>query len=135
MGAVMAPAAANTITRNLKDFHRKPSDYDMIITGDLGVVGSKLLYDILEKEKIDITKNHMDCGVEIFDGDTQNTNSGGSGCGCSATVLSAAIIPKLLHKQWKRVLFVPTGALLSPVSSNEGQSIPGIAHAVVLESV
>ena len=135
MGAVMAPAAANTITRNLKDFHRRPSDYDKIITGDLGVVGSTLLKDLLTKEGIDISAEHLDCGVEIFDDNTQNTNSGGSGCGCSASFLSAVIIPKIQYGEWKRVLFVPTGALLSPVSSNEGQSIPSIAHAVVIESV
>lgn len=135
MGAVMAPAASNTITRNLKDFHRKPEDYDKIITGDLGIVGSQLLKDLLLKEKIDISKQHMDCGVEIFDDKTQKTNSGGSGCGCSAAFLSAVILPKLMIGEWKRILFVPTGALLSPVSSNEGQSIPSIAHAVVLESV
>ena len=135
MGAVMAPSASNTITRNLKDFHRQPSDYDKIITGDLGVVGSHLLLDLLNQEGIDISAQHMDCGVKIFDDTTQNTNSGGSGCGCSASFLSAAIIPKLQYGEWRRVLFVPTGALLSPVSSNEGQSIPSIAHGVVLEAV
>ena len=135
MGAVMAPAACNTITRNFNDFDRKPHDYDKIITGDLGQVGKQLLFDLLGNEGIDISAQHMDCGIEIFDGERQGTNSGGSGCGCSAAFLSAVILPKIASGEYKRILFVPTGALLSPVSSNEGQTIPGIAHAVVIEKV
>ncbi len=133
MGAVMAPAACNTITRNFNDFGRGPGDYDKIVTGDLGVVGRQLLFDLLAKEGIDISAQHMDCGIEIFDGDTQSTHAGGSGCGCSAAFLSAVLLPKIASGEYRRILFVPTGALLSPVSSNEGQSIPGIAHAVVIE--
>lgn len=133
MGACMAPAAADTIRQHLQDFGRKPEDYDKIITGDLGVVGQKLLFELLAKDGIDIKKQHMDCGMEIFDSEKQNTNAGGSGCGCAAVTLSAYILKKLEEGVWKRVLFLPTGALLSKTSFNEGQSIPGIAHAVVLE--
>lgn len=134
MGACMAPAACATIKQHLKDFNRNVEDYDKIITGDLGYVGSELLYRLLGEANIDITKKHMDCGIEIFDKDTQDTHSGGSGCGCAAVTLSAYILPKLRSGVWKRVLFAPTGALLSKVSFNEGQPVPGISHAVVLES-
>lgn len=133
MGACMAPAAADTIRQNLEDFGRTPGDYDRIITGDLGTVGQKLLFDLLSEKQIDITKQHMDCGIEIYDSERQDTNAGGSGCGCSAVVLSAYILKKIEEGVWKRVLFVPTGALLSKTSFNEGQTIPGIAHGVVLE--
>lgn len=135
MGACMAPAAADSIRQHMEDFGRTPEDYDKIITGDLGVVGQKLLFELLGEKGIDIKKQHMDCGIEIFDSTKQNTNAGGSGCGCSAVVLSAYILKKIEESVWKRVLFLPTGALLSKTSFNEGQSIPGIAHGVVLEKV
>ncbi|MCM1126348.1 MAG: stage V sporulation protein AD [Lachnospiraceae bacterium] len=133
MGACMAPAACDTIYRNLMDFGRLPSDYDKIITGDLGSVGQKVLWDMMREKGMDISKVHMDCGMEIYD-QSQDAHAGGSGCGCSAVVLSAYILKQLEEKKWKRVLFVPTGALLSKTSFNEGQSIPGIAHAVELVS-
>lgn len=133
MGACMAPAAADTIRQNLEDFGREPKDYDKIITGDLGEVGQSLLFDLLAEKQIDITRQHMDCGIEIYDGEKQHTDAGGSGCGCSAAVLSAYILKKIEEGIWKRVLFVPTGALLSKTSFNEGQTIPGVAHGVVLE--
>lgn len=133
MGAAMAPAACDTIYRNMEDFGRKPEDYDKIITGDLGTVGQEILFDLMKEKGFDISGVHMDCGIEIFDSESQNTNAGGSGCGCSAVTLSAYILPKLETGTWKRVLFVPTGALLSTVSFNEGQSVPGIAHGVVIE--
>lgn len=129
----MAPAAADTIKQHLADFGRAPREYDKIITGDLGTVGQKLLFDLLAESQINITKQHMDCGIEIYDSAKQDTNAGGSGCGCSAVMLSAYILKKIEEGIWKRVLFVPTGALLSKTSFNEGQTIPGIAHAVVLE--
>ncbi len=134
MGACMAPAAADTIAQHFHDFHRQPKDYDRIITGDLGTVGQTALIDLLLKKEIDISKQHMDCGIEIFNNQEQDTHAGGSGCGCSATVLSAYILKKLEEGLWKRVLFVPTGALLSKTSFNEGKSVPGIAHAIVLEA-
>lgn len=129
----MAPAAADTIKQNLEDFSRQPQDYDKIITGDLGIVGKELLFELLSEQGIDIAKQYMDCGIEIYDSEKQHTDAGGSGCGCSAVVLSAYILKKLEEGVWKRVLFVPTGALLSKTSYNEGQTIPGIAHGVVLE--
>ena len=133
MGACMAPAACDTIICNLDDFGRKENDYDRIITGDLGYVGQSILFDLTRKKGKDIKENHMDCGMAIFDQKTQNTNAGGSGCGCAATTLSAHILPKIESGEWKRVLFVPTGALMSTVSFNEGESVAGIAHAIVLE--
>lgn len=133
MGACMAPAACDTIIQNLKDFERKESDYDRIFTGDLGYVGQSILFDLMRKNGKDIKPNHSDCGMIIFDQVTQNTNAGGSGCGCAAVTLSSYILPKIESGEWKRVLFVPTGALMSTVSYNEGESVPGIAHGIVLE--
>ena len=135
MGACMAPAACDLIAANLRDFGRKPEDYDKIITGDLGLVGQRALIDLLREKNIDIEKRHVDCGIEIYDGNIQDVGSGGSGCGCSAVTLSAYILKMLEESVWKRVLFVPTGALLSKTSFNEGMTVPGIAHGIVLESV
>ncbi len=133
MGACMAPAAGDTICRNLEDFQLQPKDYDQIITGDLGYIGQHILLDLMKERGLDISDRHMDCGIEIYDKEKQDTHAGGSGCGCSAVVLASYILPKLESGEWKRVLFVPTGALLSKVSFNEGQTVPGIAHAVILE--
>ncbi len=133
MGACMAPAACDTILQNLQDFGRNESDYDRIITGDLGYVGQSILFDLIRKNGKDIKQNHMDCGMVIFDQQTQDTHAGGSGCGCAAVTLSSYILPKLEKGEWKRILFVPTGALMSTVSYNEGESVPGIAHGIVLE--
>ena len=133
MGAAMAPAAWNTICQNLEDFGVDVSYYDRIITGDLGAVGQKVLLDFMKSSGQELAGRHMDCGLEIYDRGGQDVHAGGSGCGCAAVTLCAKILPKLKRGEWKRVLFVPTGALLSTVSYNEGQSIPGIAHAVVLE--
>ena len=133
MGACMAPAACDTIIQNLEDFERKEEDYDRIITGDLGSVGQTILKDLLREQNIEPGDRHEDCGILIYDPNTQDTHAGGSGCGCSASVLASYILPKLRRGEWKRVLFLPTGALLSKVSFNEGQSIPGIAHGIVLE--
>lgn len=134
MGAAMAPAACELIVNHLSDFGRKASYYDRIVTGDLGSIGQKILIDLCRQKGVDISKNHEDCGMKMFDATNQNTGSGGSGCACSATVLSAYYLPKLRSGELKRILFVPTGALLSPVSFNEGESVPGIAHGVVLEA-
>ena len=133
MGACMAPAACDTIYRHLKDFGLKPEHYDRIVTGDLGVVGKEILLALLMEKGFDITKQHMDCGIEIFDAKRQKTDAGGSGCGCSAITLTEYLLKKISEGVFKRILFVPTGALLSTVSFNEGNSVPGIAHAVVLE--
>lgn len=133
MGAAMAPAAWNTIMQNFSDFGVDENYYDQIITGDLGEVGQKILLDFMKHEGHDLTQKHMDCGLEIYNKEEQDTHAGGSGCGCAAVTLCAHILPKLMDGTWKRVLFLPTGALLSTVSYNEGQSIPGIAHGVILE--
>lgn len=133
MGAAMAPAACDLIAHHFEDFQRKPEDYDKIITGDLGYVGRQILLDLLKEKGFDISGIYTDCGIEIFDKDTQGTDSGGSGCGCSAITMSAHFLPHIEKGVLKRVLFVPTGALLSTVSFNEGQNVPGIAHGVVLE--
>ena len=134
MGACMAPASASTLERHFIDFKSQPSDYDKIITGDLGSIGQKILIDLMREKGYDISAQHMDCGIEIFDAASQDTHSGGSGCGCSAVTLSAYILKQLEEQNWRRVLFMPTGALLSKTSFNEGKSVPGIAHALILES-
>lgn len=133
MGAAMAPAAVDTIDQHFQDFHRTPEDYDLIVTGDLGLIGRELLLDLLKQKGYDLTEKHFDCGIAIFDDIKQDTHSGGSGCGCSAVTLAGYLLPKLESGEFKRILFLPTGALLSTVSFNEGQSIPGICHGVVLE--
>ena len=133
MGACMAPAACDTICQNLVDFNRRPEDYDHIVTGDLGTVGQEILLELLRQKGYDISRQHLDCGIMIFDETTQDTGAGGSGCGCSAVVLTSYILPKIKNGEWKRILFVPTGALMSKVSFQEGQSVPGIAQAVVIE--
>ena len=133
MGACMAPAAMDTIVQNFEDFGRSEKDYDRIITGDLGYVGQSILFDLVRGKGYDIRKKHLDCGMTIYDQETQDTHAGGSGCGCAAVTLASFIIPKIEKGEWKRVLFVPTGALMSTVSFNEGASVPGIAHGIVLE--
>ncbi len=135
MGAAMAPAACDVIYNHLMDFERRPEDYDAIYTGDLGSVGQTILIDLMDKRGFDISKVHHDCGVEIYDAGTQDTHAGGSGCGCSAATLSAQILRRIREGEYSRVLFVPTGALLSAISFNEGKTVPGIAHAVVIERI
>ena len=135
MGACMAPAAASTLEQHFTDFAGQPEEYDKIITGDLGKVGQRVLIDLLRKQGYDISEQHMDCGLEIYDAASQDTHAGGSGCGCSAVTLSAYILKQLEEGNWKKVLFIPTGALLSKTSFNEGMSVPGIAHALVIETI
>lgn len=134
MGACMAPAAADSIYQNFMDFNVDVDYYDKIITGDLGYIGQKLLLELMKEKGFDITGKHTDCGIEIFDQEKQDTHAGGSGCGCAASTLCSYIFKKLKNGEWKRILFMPTGALLSTVSFNEGQSVPGIAHGVIIES-
>ena len=133
MGACMAPAAADVIAANLEDMQKDVTYYDCIITGDLGAVGKTILMDLLKEKGYDLTGRYTDCGLEIFDAESQDTKAGGSGCGCSAVTMCSYIMKKMKNRSWNRVLFVPTGALLSTVSYNEGKSVPGIAHAVILE--
>ena len=132
MGAAMAGAAADTIRQFLTDTYTSPADYDLIVTGDLGMVGSELLYELLQKEGVDIRARHKDCGLMIFDTADQDVHSGGSGCGCSASVLCSYIMKKMLRRELNTVLFAATGALMSPTIVQQGESIPGISHLVKL---
>lgn len=132
MGAAMAPAAANTLKAFFSDTKTGPNDYDMIFTGDLGSVGTELLHKLLKEDGIDIRGRHKDCGNMIFDSFTQDVHAGGSGCGCSASVLGAHIIPKMREGKYNNILFCATGALLSTTSLQQGESIPGVAHLINL---
>lgn len=134
MGAAMAPAAFDTIVTHLEDTGRNSNYYDYIITGDLGVVGSKILIELLESYGIDISKNHVDCGNTIFDTNKKEFSSGGSGCGCCATVFSSYFYELLKTKKVNKLLVVATGALMSPISTGQGESIPSIAHAICIEN-
>ncbi len=134
MGAAMAPAAADTIQRYLMETNTRPNDYDVILTGDLGVVGSKLLLELTEQNGYDLQHVHRDCGVMMFDNTTQDTHAGGSGCGCSASILCGYFLPKLAAGELHDLLFIATGALLSPMLCQQGETIPGIAHLVHLSA-
>ena len=133
MGAAMAPAAAQTIADYLCDTQTAPSDYDLILTGDLGAVGTQLLHKLLQTEhKLDITAVHNDCGLLLYDMAAQDVHAGGSGCGCSAAVVCSRIFNQITGGELKNMLFIGTGALLSPTSSLQGQTIPAVAHGVRL---
>lgn len=132
MGAAMAPAAAQTIADYLEDTATVPQDYDLILTGDLGQVGSELLLKLLGEHGIQIGEKHQDCGLLIFDREKQDVHAGGSGCGCAASVVCAKIFPEMEQGLLRSVLFIPTGALMSPTSSQQGESIPSIAHLLHL---
>ena len=136
MGSAKAPAALDTILTQLEETGRTLDHYDLVCTGDLGFIGKSIVRDLLEDAGVSrkmIADVYDDCGAMIY-APEQDIHSGGSGCGCSATVFSSYILPKLEDGTWKRVLFLPTGALLSKVSFNEGRTIPGVAQAVVVES-
>lgn len=133
MGAAMAPAAAETLKAHFEDLGRNPSYYDLILTGDLGSVGKSILLDLMNDYGYNLKDNYNDCGCLIFDAETQDTHAGGSGCGCGAAVLTGFVMSLLNQNKIKNVLFVATGALLSPTSTLQGESIPSIAHAVAIE--
>ena len=133
MGAAMAPAAADTIVQHFKDTGKTPDYYDLIITGDLGKYGRELLIQLAQKEGYELGHLLTDCGIEIFNADTQDTHAGGSGCGCAASVFTAYLYKEIKKGKWNKILFIATGALLSPSSSQQGESIPGIAHALAIE--
>ena len=124
-----SPAAADTISTFLKDTGTTPEDYDVIFTGDLGSTGSNLLIELLSKDGI-VLKNHKDCGLMIFDINTQDVHAGGSGCGCSASVLCSYILQEMDKGNLNNILFCATGALMSPTSSMQGETVPGIAHLI-----
>ena len=134
MGAAMAPAAYQTLRAHFEDTGRGPGDYDAIFTGDLGALGHDILQDLFRHDGVELGVRAMDCGVLIYDLKTQEVNAGGSGCGCSAAVLGGHILRGMEKGVWERVLFAATGALMSPLSAQQGGSIPGICHAVALES-
>ncbi|MDR1619369.1 MAG: stage V sporulation protein AD [Clostridiales bacterium] len=134
MGAAMAPAAADTLRAHLRDSGKSLMDYDAVITGDLGKFGTKMLIELCDSEGLHIEEKHMDCGNLIF-APGQGADCGGSGCGCAPVVLGAHLLQMLEDGIWNRILFLATGALMSPVSNLQGESIPGIAHAVILERV
>ena len=130
MGAAMAPAAASTLIEFFKDTNTSPNDYDRIFTGDLGKVGSDLLYVLTKQNGYDIEPVHSDCGLMIFNREEQDVHAGGSGCGCSASILNSFVFSRFQSGEYKNILFMSTGALLSPTSTMQGESIPGIAHLV-----
>ena len=134
MGAAMAPAAADTLCRFLSATGATPKRYDLIVTGDLGFEGGSILCDLLRAKGIDITDRYADCGQLIYDRKGQDVHGGGSGCGCSAVVLSAYLLPRLQSGTLGRILFLGTGAMMSPDSIKQGENIPAIAHLLELES-
>ena len=133
MGAAMAPAAYETLRAHFADTGRTPADYAAIITGDLGKIGHEILTDLFLRDGVDLGVCSTDCGMLIFNPETQDVHAGGSGCGCSASVLCGHILQRMTCGDWPRVLFAATGALMSPTTSQQGESIPGICHAVVLD--
>lgn len=129
----MAPAAVDTLLTHFQDTGRAPSYYDLILTGDLGHIGKEITVDMMKTHGYNIKSNYNDCGVLIFDKETQDTHSGGSGCACCGTVFSGYVFKELQQKKVQKVLLVATGALTNATSSQQGESIPGIAHAISIE--
>lgn len=132
MGAAMAPSAASTLAHFFHDTGTSPEDYDVIYTGDLGAVGTDLLYELSEREGYDLRCRHADCGMMIFDRERQDVAAGGSGCGCSASILASFVMHRFAEGDFHNILFLSTGALMSPTSSLQGESIPGISHLLNL---
>lgn len=134
MGAAMAPAAIDTLTAHFEDTGLKADDYDLILTGDLGLIGSDILEELMLEEGYDIRENHNDCGKIIFDIEKQDVHSGGSGCGCCGSVFCGHIIKEIRSGKYKRVLLIATGALMNPMTVKQGETIPAIAHAVAISA-
>ena len=133
MGSAMAPSAYETLKAHFEDTGRAPDYYDLIVTGDLGVLGHDTLEDLFRRDGMTLGKHYNDCGILIFDIQKQDVHAGGSGCGCSASVFASYIMQGFTENRWSKVLFAPTGALMSPTSAQQGDSIPGICHAVAIE--
>lgn len=133
MGAAMAPAFNDTLITHFLDTGRSPSYYDAIISGDLGHIGKEIAIDLAKSQGYNIKSNYNDCGVLIFDKNSQDTHSGGSGCGCCGTVFSGYFFKQLKQKKLKKILLIATGALTNSTTSQQGESIPGIAHAISIE--
>lgn len=134
MGAAMAPAAYDTLRTHFEDLHLAPSDYDLIVTGDLGLIGSEILTDFFRQDGVELAPFHNDCGLLIFSRDTQDVHAGASGCGCAASVLSGYLLNGMREGRWNRILFAATGALLSTTTSQQGESIPGVCCAVAISN-
>ena len=134
MGAAMAPAIVDTCVRFLRESKTTPDDYDLILTGDLGYEGGKIFTELMKLEGYDVSANYNDCGILMFDKDTQDTHAGGSGCGCAASVLSAYILPKMQRGELNNILFIASGAMMSPDSLKQGQAIPAIGHLLNFKS-
>ena len=134
MGAAMAPAAYDTLSAFFRDTETGPKDYDLILTGDLGELGHDIVRDFFQRDGVDLGECYQDCGLLLYDREKQDMHAGASGCGCSAAVLNGYVLPGLRDGKWRRVLFAPTGALLSPTTSFQGESVPGICHAVCLSA-
>ena len=130
MGAAMAPAAYETLRAHFEDFSCTPDDYDLIVTGDLGKLGSEILRGLFSREGVELGSRYHDCGTMIFDLQKQDVHCGGSGCGCSASVLCGHLLSQMVQKKLRRLLFCGTGALLSPLSTQQGESVPSVCHAV-----
>ena len=130
MGAAMAPAAADTIITHFKDTNKSFDDYDLVVTGDLGTLGNEILKDLLIKNGYSPKNKLTDCGILIYDLEKQDVHCGGSGCGCSASVLTSYLIPNIKNGTFSNILFIATGALMSPTATQQGETIPGIAHLV-----
>ncbi len=135
MGAAMAPAAYSTLSAHFSDLALKPSDYDLIVTGDLGMLGADILIDFFKNDGIDLSHNYNDCGLMIYSRDEQDVHAGGSGCGCSASVLAGHLLDGMRAGRWHKILFAATGALLSPISTQQGESIPCICTAVSISTI
>jgi len=132
MGAAMAPAAYKTLTAFFRETNTTPRDYDLILTGDLGEVGHAIVLDFFRRDGLDLSGNYLDCGMLLYDRKNQDMHAGASGCGCSASVLNGYLLSGMRSRKWSRIVIAPTGALLSPTSSFQGESIPSICHAVCL---
>ncbi|MCI8524375.1 MAG: stage V sporulation protein AD [Oscillospiraceae bacterium] len=133
MGAAMAPAAYQTIAQHLEDRKLQPQDYDLIVTGDLGSIGKRIVMDLFDRDGVPVQNVYDDCGVMIFDAKRQDVHAGGSGCGCSAAVFCGYLFRQLQQRRYRKILFCGSGALLSPTSTQQGESIPSICHAVSVE--
>ena len=132
MGAAMAPAAYQTIRQHFEDFNVAPEDYDLIVTGDLGIHGKQILLELFDRDGVNLSARYDDCGAMIFDAKAQDVHAGGSGCGCGASVLCGYLLKQVANGSIKRLLFCGTGAMLSPTSTQQGKSIPAVCHAVTI---
>ena len=132
MGAAMAPAAYDTLRTHFEDLHLSPSDYDLVVTGDLGLIGSEILTDFFRRDGVELAPFHNDCGLLIFSRDKQDVHAGASGCGCAASVLAGYLLNGMREGRWRRILFAATGALMSTTTSQQGESIPGVCCAVAI---